>query len=332
MVLGILLLLSGLTISAVAIYYSVLGLSAIFAATLPIYIMGGALELSKLVAASWLKSNWQRSPSFLKWYMFTAVIILMLITSMGIFGFLSKTHAEHSLVTGENSIKLAEIERQISIEKRSIQDSEKVISQLDQVVLLLTNAERLRGENGAISVRKSQSAERVALNTSILSANKRIQELEDQKQPFLEQKLKIESEVGPIKYIAQFIYGDNPDANILEKAVTWVIILLVSVFDPLAVAMLLAAQITFKWNSEKPTASDSIAPEVLEDKPEPPETPELREPEFDIKKHPYLFKKISNFKSLVPMVYTPLAEKEESSCKPSQEPVQSNTSIKKKDL
>ena len=108
MILGLLLLATGLIISAVAIYYSVIGLAAIFAAaTIPIYIMGGSLEVAKLVCASWLKANWDRAPTFIKAYMMTAVIVLMFITSMGIFGFLSKAHTDQNLVSGDVQSKIA---------------------------------------------------------------------------------------------------------------------------------------------------------------------------------------------------------------------------------
>ena len=352
MILGILLLIAGLTISAVAIYYSVLGLAAIFAAaTLPIYIMGGALEVSKLIAASWLKANWNRAVGFIKWYMFSAVAILMCITSLGIFGFLSKAHLDQGLVSGSNQVQLQELDRQIEIEKRSISDSILVIAQLDQAVQSLTNNQNIRGRDGALSVRRSQAAERTALNEVIKTANANISDLEKQKMPLLQEKLAIEAEVGPIKYIAQFIYGANPNKDILEKAVTLVIILLVIVFDPLAVAMLLAAQLTFKWcrdDKEKLNASNradnDISKNATIDTNREPRGVEsiLEEPdsnnrksnsdhevldrpasntaiqginlestettlteEFNLNKHPYLFKGGFGFKESAPMVQPP---------------------------
>src|SRR6056300_706518 len=97
MFLGLLTLLTALTISAVAIYYSVAGLVAIFAAAaVPIMIMGGVLEISKLVTAVWLHRYWKQTVWWLKSYLTLAVVVLMLITSMGIFGFLSKAHIEQT--------------------------------------------------------------------------------------------------------------------------------------------------------------------------------------------------------------------------------------------
>jgi hypothetical protein len=336
MILALLLLLTGLTISAVAIYYSVIGLAAIFAAaTIPIYIMGGTLEVAKLVAASWLKANWNRATGFIKWYMSFAVAILMIITSMGIFGFLSKAHLDQSLVGGGNQVQIAELDRQIAIEKRNLDDAAKVIAQLDQAVQSLTDSNRIRGRDGAIAVRRSQTEERNSLNEIIKTANARISELEQQKLPLVQERLAIEAEVGPIKYIAAFVYGENPDKDILEKAVTWVIILLVIVFDPLAIAMLLAAQMTFGWykkDKEQQDATnntnnvvinnDNQSNDIRDDRPSTvleetiPDTASegvkydegeikvIPDPveEFDIKKHPYLFEKFKHFENLTPLV------------------------------
>lgn len=273
MILAILLLIAGLTISAVAIYYSVLGLAAIFAASVPIYIMGTTLELSKLIAASWLKANWTRASGFIKWYMLGAVAILMLITSMGIFGFLSKTSLDHGVASSENQIQIAELDRQIEIEKLAITDATRVINQLDQAVQSLTDSQNISGRAGAVSIRKQQAAERRSLNNIIQTANTRISQLEQQKLPLIQSRLNIEAEVGPIKYLAQLIYGANPSKDILEKSVTWVIVLLVVVFDPLAVVMLLAAQTTFAWYRSDRQA-ESIAPAVYaEPKENTEETP-----------------------------------------------------------
>lgn len=130
MILAYLLLLTGLTISAVAIYYSVVGLAAIFsAAMIPIIIMGSALEVGKLVCASWLKANWDRAPRLMKVYMTTAVIVLMLITSMGIFGFLSKAHSDQSLVSGDVIARISVYDEKIKTEKENIEANRKALKQ-----------------------------------------------------------------------------------------------------------------------------------------------------------------------------------------------------------
>lgn len=253
MFLAVATLLSGLALSSVAIYYSVLGLAAIFSAKfVQVVIMGVSLEVSKLVIATWLKANWSRIPSMMKWYMTFAVIVLMLITSMGIFGFLSRAHSEQSLVSSNNYALIQELDRKISIEERAISDYENVITQMDSAVQQLIDANRLRGPNGSIAIRQSQLEERNELTALIESSNERISDYQSQKMPLIEVRNNLEAEVGPIKYIAQFVYGENPSNDILEKAVSWVIIILVFVFDPLAVLLLISAQMSFKWKSEVP--------------------------------------------------------------------------------
>lgn len=244
-------LLSGLVLSGVAIYYSVLGLAAIFSAKfVQVVIMGISLEVSKLVVATWLKANWGRIPTAMKVYLTSAVVILMLITSMGIFGFLSKAHSEQTLASSNNYVLIEEIDRQIQIEQRSINDYEKVLAQLDSAVNQLIDANRLRGPNGSIAVRQSQSEERNFITAQISEANSRISKLQAEKLPLVKSRNDLESEVGPLKYIAQFVYGDTADKDMLEKAVSWVIIALVIVFDPLAVLLLISAQMSLKWHKE----------------------------------------------------------------------------------
>jgi len=250
MTLAWLLLLTGLTISAVAIYYSVVGLTAIFsAAAIPIIIMGSALEVGKLVCASWLKANWERAPRFMKYYMIIAVIVLMLITSMGIFGFLSKAHNDQNIVSGDVQSKIAIYDEKIKTEKDNIESAKKALAQMDaQVDQMLGRTDTDRGAERAVQIRRNQAKERASLQAEITKAQKSITELQAERAPIAAEVRKVEAEVGPIKYIAKFIYGDKgADENMLEKAVTWIIILIVIVFDPLAVIMLLAAQMTFGW-------------------------------------------------------------------------------------
>ena len=260
MILAWLLLLTGLTISAVAIYYSVIGLAAIFAAaTIPIYIMGGSLEVAKLVCASWLKANWSRAPALLKWYMTIAVIILMLITSMGIFGFLSKAHSESGLISGDVTSKIAVYDEKIKTSKENIEANRKALKQMDEAVdQSMARSTTEQGASRAVTIRQSQARERTRLQNEIAAEQKNIAKLNDEAAPVRAEVRKVEAEVGPIKYIAAFVYGNNPDANLLEKAVTWVIVIIVSVFDPLAVIMLLAAQMSFGWTKKQ---EENIQPE-----------------------------------------------------------------------
>ena len=267
MILAWLLLLTGLTISAVAIYYSVVGLTAIFAAAaVPIILMGTTLEVAKLVCASWLKANWERVPTLMKTYMTIAVVVLMAITSMGIFGFLSKAHLDQSLVSGDVQSKIAIIDEKIKTEKDNIESAKKALAQMDAAVdQTMARSTNEAGANRAAQLRRSQAKERATLQADITKAQKNIVTLNDEAAPIRAEVRKVEAEVGPIKYIAAFVYGDNPDANILEKAVTWVIIVIVVVFDPLAVIMLLAAQMTFGWTRKQDPAYEQDEGPLSED-------------------------------------------------------------------
>jgi hypothetical protein len=265
MILAWLLLLTGLIISAVAIYYSVVGLTAIFsAAVIPIIIMGSALEIGKLVCASWLKENWERAPRFMKYYMISAVMVLMLITSMGIFGFLSKAHNDQNLVSGDVQSKIAIYDEKIKTAKENIEANRKQLKQMDEAVdQVMGRSQDEKGADKAVSIRKAQSRDRSALAKDIEANQKLIATLNDQAAPIRAEVRKVEAEVGPIKYIAKFIYGDQgADENSLERAVTWIIIMIVIVFDPLAVIMLLAAQMTFGWlREQKKAEGDSLTTE-----------------------------------------------------------------------
>jgi hypothetical protein len=237
-------LIVALAISGVAAWYSIVGLMAIFAAAaLPIAIMGGVLEVGKLLTASWLYQNWKTAPKLLKSYLTTAVIVLMFITSMGIFGFLSKAHIDQTLVGGDNSLEIQSLDQQIEQEQRRIKDAEMVIRQLDTAVQTLIDYDRIRGRDGAIAVRQSQAVERTSLSRIISEASKNIKQLRDEKQPLQRQQLQLEAEVGPIKYIAALFYTDT-NKNVLEEAVRWVIITIIFVFDPLAVLLVIAANMS----------------------------------------------------------------------------------------
>ena len=254
MILAWLLLLTGLIISAVAIYYSVVGLTAIFsAAVIPIIIMGSALEIGKLVCASWLKANWERAPRFIKYYMIISVVVLMIITSMGIFGFLPKAHNDQNLVSGDVQSKIAIYDEKIKTAKDNIDANRKALKQMDEAVdQVMGRSSDEKGAEKAVQIRRSQQKERARLQSEITTEQKAIAAVSQERAPIAAEVRKVEAEVGPIKYIAKFIYGEKgADENMLERAVTWIIILIVIVFDPLAVIMLLAAQMTFGWKKDE---------------------------------------------------------------------------------
>lgn len=239
----ILIFVCAFALSAAAAFYSIVGLMAIFAAApIPIAIMGTTLEVSKLVVASWLYRNWKEIPILLKSYLTSALVVLMFLTSMGIFGFLSSAHLEQTAPTGDVVAQVAELDEKINIEKENINDYRKQLSQLDsQVDQLISRTTDDAGINRSNNVRRSQARERSAIAAGIQASQQKIAELNEQKAPLASQVRKIEAEVGPIKYIAALIYGESDQKDILEKAVRWVIILIVAVFDPLAVLMLIAA-------------------------------------------------------------------------------------------
>lgn len=242
-------LLSGLSISAVAVWYSVAGLISIFAAAaVPIAIMGIVLEVSKLVATVWLKQNWFIAPRLIKTYLLIAVSILMLITSMGIFGYLSKAHLDQAVPTGDVAAKVALIDEKIKTERDNIDAARRALTQMDaQVDQMLGRSDTERGAERAVQIRRNQAKERAALQTDIARSQKAIAALNQERAPIASELRKVEAEVGPIKYIAALLYGDNPDQNVLERAVRWVIILIVIIFDPLAVVLLLASQYSFQY-------------------------------------------------------------------------------------
>ena len=396
MIFGFITFLTALTISAVAIYYSVAGLAAIFAAAvIPIIVMGVSLEVGKLVTAVWLHRYWSKATWWLKTYLSIAVFILMFITSMGIFGFLSKAHIEQTSMSQEQvalietlddkqnraSAKIvrwqSELDRlmkgqdvrvdnlidrendalkdlyaQIKQEKDTArEDADKQIQlqndRLEQAKLrkftdIKAAKDRFEGSLGGgtkydeavekakaneLSVASSAQREIRKINEnlttilaeidtkyadSIKAINDRIQELRNQANTKtvdidsrveelegfidLEQKKidevreekfvyekeyrKLEAEVGPIKYIAEFIYGENADNNLLEEAVRWVIIVIIFVFDPLAVLLLIASQYTFNWAREQ-KGGGSLPPKSDPDNSPTSPTPGYTEEEWD---------------------------------------------------
>ena len=258
MIFGLFVLGVALTISAVAAYYSIAGLTAIFAAAVvPIIIMGAALELGKITATVWLHKYWHRVNIQFKLYLVPAIIVLMLITSMGIFGFLSKAHMDQNITVGDSSAQVSILDEKIKTEQDNIAANKKALQQMDaQVDQMLGRTTDDKGASKAVQVRKSQAKERTSIQADIGRSQKTIAQLQEERAPLAAKARKIEAEVGPIKYIAALIYGDNPDANLLERAVRWVIILLVFVFDPLALILILAAEQTIIWSQEDKKKKD----------------------------------------------------------------------------
>ena len=242
----LLLVLSALSVSAVAGWFSIVGLMAIFpAAAIPILTMGAVLEVAKLVTASWLYRNWDTAAVLLKSYFTVAVVTLSIITSIGIFGFLSKAHIEQTVnAGGNNELQIETLERRIAYQQTIIKDAETVLEQLDTTVATLIEYDRIRGDTGAIATRNSQKEERESLSGQITDAYSAIEEIQTELSPLQKERLAIEAEVGPLKYIAELIYGDEAE-NHFDAAVRWIIILIVLVFDPLAILLVISANMTF---------------------------------------------------------------------------------------
>ena len=237
--------LSAISISVIAAGYSIVGLSTLFAgAVVPIIAMGSALEVGKLVAASWLYNNWRNKlvPYSIKMYLTFAVIVLIFITSMGIFGFLSKAHLDQVKPTSSNNIKIELIDKQINQQQLIIDRAENQLTLLDKALEVYIDKEYV---SRGLKERKKQEEERTILNTAITDASNKIGELTLQKSELALEQDKIEAEVGPIKYIAELIYGEQAKDH-FDKAVRWVIIVLIFVFDPLAVLLLIAANISLR--------------------------------------------------------------------------------------
>jgi hypothetical protein len=249
MMFGYLTLFTALILSLSAAVYSILGLTAIFAAAFwPIVVLGGSLEFGKIVTTLWLHKYWDRAEIQYKVYLCSAVIILMVLTSMGVFGFLSKAHLDQAVPSGDIQAQVQIFDDKIQTQKDNIKTARAALTQMDSAVdQTMGRSQDEKGADKAVAIRRSQARERTALQNDISKAQTEITRLQEQRAPVASQARQVEAEVGPIKYIAALIYGDNPEANLLEKAVRWVIILIVIVFDPLALTLLLAATKTFEW-------------------------------------------------------------------------------------
>lgn len=256
--LAYLALFSGISLSIVAEYYSILGLMAIFsAAPISVVVMGIALGVGKITATLWLKQNWKIAPWSIRAYLLSAIGVLMLITSMGIFGFLSKAHSDQSLVSGDVISKIAVYDEKIKTAKDNIDANRKALKQMDEAVdQVMARSSSETGADKAVGLRRSQLKERARLQSEIQAEQKTISRLSEERAPIAAEVRKVEAEVGPIKYIAQFVYGEANE-SLLEKAVTWVIIILIVVFDPLAVILLLSSQISFQRFREQLAEGDS---------------------------------------------------------------------------
>ena len=248
MILALFTLLTALAISAVAAFYSIVGLMAIFSTSaLSIAVMGIVLEIGKLVTASWLYQNWKRVPFLLKSYLTIAVIVLMFITSMGIFGYLSKAHIDQGKGVAEIYLKVERVDNRIQTQRNTILRYEKQLINLDTA---LNKYLDLGAVSKGLAKRDEQEPERKELVNLINKAQERIDLLLEERGEYQLQINSFEVEIGPIKYISAIIYGDKA-LDYIDTAVRAVILILVFVFDPLAVLLLVSANMSFAEYNEK---------------------------------------------------------------------------------
>ena len=241
-------LLTALGLSGVAAYYSVIGLAQIFPGSFwPVIIMGSILEASKLVTVSWLYRNWKQCPILIKSYLSIAVTILMLITSMGIFGFLSKAHLEHSADNAPLVDKITLLDEKIRTEKENVEANRKAIKQYDEVVdQTMGRSTDEKGADKAQAIRRSQQKDRSRILQEIQQSQAAIAKYSEERAPLSTELKKVEADVGPIKYIAALAYGTETSTDIIDKAVRLVILLIIVVFDPLAILLLIAYNMSMK--------------------------------------------------------------------------------------
>ena len=288
MLLGIVTLLTAFALSSAAIYFSVIGLVAIFSgAAVPIIFMGVTLEIAKLVTASWLYRNWHLAARYMKYYMSIAIFILMVITSMGVFGFLSKSHLQQGATSSNNTQQIQIINSQIKSEQDVIERQQDIIrrnsgagggageriAQLRERIKQLDREVEAYTSQGAtstifndkvakgIELKKQQQSERdgidreikqlttanqgnnSAAEAQIARSQQRIQQLINQRAPLQTTQITLDAEIGPIKYIGElFVDLGMVDKVNTDMAVRWIIVLIIIVFDPLAVLLLIAGQ------------------------------------------------------------------------------------------
>jgi hypothetical protein len=231
-------MLTGIALSVVAAWYSVTGLVAIFAgAALAVIILGGTLEFGKIILASWLYRNWKYIPFLMKAYFTSALLILMLITSMGIFGFLSKAHLDQVAPSGDVAAKIERIDDTLARERMRITRAEQQLAQMDKAIDAIID--RNNRAQTALQLRNQQKKERDQIAAEVKDAQKNIDVLLDEKAPLMKATRAIKNEVGPIRYVAELIYGEGSEKD-LEAAIRMMILLLVTVIDPLAVLLIIA--------------------------------------------------------------------------------------------
>ena len=253
MIFAAILLGTALAISGIAGYFSIMGLTYIFSASpTPILIMGAVLEVGKLVTASYVYRQWNKINTLMKTYFITSVVVLSLLTSMGIFGFLSKSHSDQNLVSGDVLAKISIYDEKIKTAKDNIDANRKALTQMDEAVdQVMARSSDEKGAERAVAIRRAQQKERIRLQSEIQTEQKIVAAISEDRAPIAAELRKVEAEVGPIKYIAAFVYGAT-DISILERAVSWMILLIIGVFDPLAILLVIGANSMLQNEKKRP--------------------------------------------------------------------------------
>ena len=301
-------LLTALGLSGVSAYYSVVGLAQIFPGSFwPIVFMGSVLEVSKLVTVSWLYNNWKQCPFLIKSYLSIAVIILMLITSMGIFGFLSKAHLEHSADNAPLVDKIALLDEKIKTEKENVEANRKAVKQYDEVVdQTMGRSTDEKGAATAQAIRRSQQKDRTRILQEIQQSQSVIAKYSEERAPLSTELKKVEADIGPIKYIAALAYGSEATGDVIDKAVRMVIMLIIVVFDPLAILLLIAYNMSIKQKEDVEDFFERAkenARKLDEDAKQVDDViPEVVHVEKPVDPYAYLKQPFKHFENLKPMV------------------------------
>ena len=226
---------TSLLVAGVAAWFSIIGLATIFAGSFwPVVIMASALEIGKLVTAAFLHIRWSDINRLMKWYLSTSVVVLMLITSLGIFGFLAKANIEQTLQGDRYSLELSIIDKRLDAKEKELGRYEERLENLDYII----DTARPQDRN---YIDRRQKDERVEIAEDIDIVVAEIVELNEDKLPLQREQLVQEGEIGPIKYVAEMIYGEDVAKDKLDNAARILIMFIIFVFDPLAVLLLISS-------------------------------------------------------------------------------------------
>lgn len=226
---------TSLLVAGVAAYFSVIGLATIFAGSFwPVVIMAGVLEIGKLVTAGFLHLRWSDINKAMRYYLMSAVVVLMLITSLGIFGFLAKANIEQTLQGDSYSLELSIIDKRLEAKEKELGRFEERLANLDFIIDTARPEDR-----NYIDRRQRDERAQIAVDIDLVVAD--IVELNEEKMPIQREQLVQEGEIGPIKYVAEMIYGEDVAKDKLDNAARILIMFIIFAFDPLAVLLLVAS-------------------------------------------------------------------------------------------